>query len=1014
MQALLGDIAAGVLVNVITATGRWIATSVTSGRAGRDGDIAAWFDTYELTDRAFPDLGIPGVAAAAAGAWLDGDEVHAVLHELLATRLTDAPEADVERLRGALRELAWTEFARLKTSADGRLPIVRFTPEFTRYVTDLIADRFFDWADGEICELVGRFEARDPEWWRQVRADAFGARITAVLHAIDRHITALDDRPDPAADTEWAARYRRQARQAYGTIEPPDFARRRKVPIGDLYVPPDIVEPGAARDAGGNPTTIGFDELAGRIDRTVLLGDPGGGKSTASRVLAYRWSGDPAAYGAGAPGDRCARPGCGGTFIGGFCEQCGAAQIDSEVGDTPGMSGRSRVPFLVVLRDFAAGDGPRGSVVEHIEERLNTFHQCPAPRGAVERLLLSGGAAVIFDGLDELIDTSRRVEVTRIVEQFCTRFPLAPVLVTSRLVGYDEARLDDEQFGVYRIAGFTRDETAAYVRNWFALEDDTDADVVADAFMRESEQVQDLRANPLMLALMCILYRGEGTLPRNRPGVYAECARMLFDKWDTRRGIHVDLQARNLIEPALRHIAYWLFTRDGSPEVTEAELVARVADLLHERGFEHRHDAEAAAGEFVAFLRGRGWILGDAGTTARGEPLYTFTHRTFLEYFAAAHLASTHDTPGKLARALAPRVAKGEWDVVGQLAVQLKDAATDRGAEQILTTLINDRRRTSADAQMHLVAFAARCLDVAEVPPALVRQIANKAFDQLREDANHALTYLPLWRDRVGEIIADVLSERVASLMASEDPGARRLGGRFSVYATFCAARNANSAYWHRLERRLTAEHRDTLMEMARTDDTILMRLIDRGVITLAEALRLREHRIDVLLREISVPFTEVTWWPYTLQAIREFVDMPHAPDHLNPDPDAGVSRLLEFGAALEELPAPPWVVTPPARWVARLGVLGSLRDVPGRESGGFLAAVVLLILEAELAAEMHSLARLRTSFWEPQEYLDRFLNATGTVLADLPLRGSFRRALDRTAAGEPGFVQWQDADEPE
>jgi hypothetical protein len=60
-----------------------------------------------------------------------------------------------------------------------------------------------------------------------------------------------------------------------------------------------------------------------------------------------------------------------------------------------------------------------------------------APAGLVARLLITGTALVIFDGLDELLDTGHRAEVTAIVERFCTEYPLAPVLVTSRLVGYE-------------------------------------------------------------------------------------------------------------------------------------------------------------------------------------------------------------------------------------------------------------------------------------------------------------------------------------------------------------------------------------------------------------------------------------------------------------------------------------------------------------------------------------------------------------------------------------------------
>lgn len=470
------------------------------------------------------------------------------------------------------------------------------------------------------------------------------------------------------------ARYRRQVAVSHGSLEPPDFARRRRVPISELYNQPQIVA--LSTDSAGAPLpAIDLWEFDKKIGRTVLLGDPGAGKTSACQALMHRHA------------------------------------TDSKL----------PIPFLITLRNFAARSPETPSVIGYIEQRLGIFYQCPPPAGLIEQLLFEGSALVIFDGLDELIDTTYRSELSSIIELFCSEFPDTKVLVTSRTVGYNEARLDETQFATYELAGFTEDETAAYVRNWFALEDDTDASAVAEAFMRESGPAADLRSNPLMLALMCILYRGEGTLPRNRPGVYAECARLLFDKWDTRRGIHVDLQARNLIEPTLRNIAYWLFTRDGSPEVTEQELIRQVTDVLHERAFEQRHDAEAAASEFVAFCRGRAWILVDAGTTARGEALYTFSHHAFLEYFTAAYLAWVHDTPEELAHTLAPHVAKDEWDIVGQLAIQIMDTATNRGAERAITTLMNEYEHGTPKERANIQAFLTRCLEVVEIPPALSR-----------------------------------------------------------------------------------------------------------------------------------------------------------------------------------------------------------------------------------------------------------------------------------------------------
>src|ERR1700689_2719807 len=112
---------------------------------------------------------------------------------------------------------------------------------------------------------------------------------------------------------------------------------------------------------------------------------------------------------------------------------------------------RARVPFLVTLRDYASADSPEHSVVGHIEHVLKTFYQIPPPPGLVDLLLLTGRAAVIFDGLDELLDPGRRADVTSRVEHFCTDYPLVPVLVTSRVVGSDQARLDDRQFICYRL-----------------------------------------------------------------------------------------------------------------------------------------------------------------------------------------------------------------------------------------------------------------------------------------------------------------------------------------------------------------------------------------------------------------------------------------------------------------------------------------------------------------------------------------------------------------------------------
>ena len=711
MLVNIGDVIDGALVNAIALAGRRISVAVGGLRGRRRADdvsAARWFETYSLTGR---PLDLPGLSedlAQQLAGVLDGDEFQAALQELLAARLTDAPETDASAAR---RMLTMTLIV---TAADAAS----------------VADALAGYYDDQISALVARLEADDPPLLAQIRSDAFSTRMINVLNAIERHSAALTIRPIPRTEASFLSGYRRHVIAHHGKLEPPDFDQRRRVPIADIYVPTIITEdPPPARTAvtrPGVPSPFDVYGLAGQLDRSVLLGDPGGGKTTAANVLMHHFAGDP----------------------------------------------QGRVPFLVTLRNYASGDPPQRSVVGYIEHVLATFYQITPPPGLIDLLLLTGRAVVIFDGLDELLDTSRRADVTSRVEHFCGEYPLAPVLVTSRVVGYDQARLDDREFTCYRLGGFGDSEVAEYAQKWFRQDPDTRPDD-ADTFLAESDSVRDLRSNPLLLSLMCILYQGEGSLPRNRAEVYEQCADLLFRRWDARRRIHQELRAGHLVEPALRNLAWRLFARDlPQPTITERALIDATARFLHGRGFESEDDARAAAGEFVEFCRGRMWVFTDAGSTVTGERLYAFTHRTFLEYFAAAQIAFTNDSPEQLASALIPYIAHGESWMVAELAVQIKDRTSDRGAPRIYAALLRERRGQSP----WMLQFLALCLRSVDPSPQHVRELTRQLFTATCEagwDVSPDSSLRLAWRELISprgpyhNVVADEIDAAGARVVGS-------------------------------------------------------------------------------------------------------------------------------------------------------------------------------------------------------------------------------------------------------
>lgn len=497
---------------------------------------------------------------------------------------------------------------------------------------------------------------------------------------------------------EFDENYRRQVGNRHSHITPPNFDAVRKIPIDDLYVPCDFMTTPLKKD--NEPTQLTTSEFLSAVYRVVILGNPGGGKTTFTHKLCHDL----------------------------------AKNYSQRI-----LSGREVTPIPVILREYGAHKKEeKCSILQFIETIANSKYQVQPPKGAFEYLLLNGRVVVIFDGLDELLDTSYRQEISGDVESFCRLYPSVPVLVTSREVGYEQAPLDEKMFEIFRLSDFNDEQVREYAKKWFA----TDLDLTSEqqrekvaTFYEESMIVPDLRSNPLMLALMCNIYRGENYIPRNRPDVYEKCAIMLFERWDKSRGIHTTLPFETHIRPAMMYLAHWIYSDESlQGGVTEHNLIAKATEYLCPRRFEDRDEAQMAAREFIDFCRGRAWVFTDTGTTKEGERLYQFTHRTFLEYFTSNHLVRTNPTPDRLGETLLPKIAKREWDVVAQLAVQLQNKNVEGAGDELLSH-VTDKAKIDNKFRLNLLSFAVRCLEFMVPSPKVTRDITTACVSFCLNDA---------------------------------------------------------------------------------------------------------------------------------------------------------------------------------------------------------------------------------------------------------------------------------------
>jgi len=678
-----------------------------------------------LTTKAIPTLlSSSGVKRAVLGSRNDLDALEAQVSSDVTARL--AYESISQRLVNAsITKEATTEFlaseemdallrqllSAFSAGRDVKVQLVERTanlislyfPSVTGQAKEALANDFAvalqETVDITVTSLLSRNIIPSDAWVTAETKQLIADELIALLSDLTR---PLDLKPsDMRSLRKFSVEYLGHIGRHCQYLIPPNISEVKEIPIESLYVAGTFVPESSGKQKAG---TISRQELLDGAYRVVILGNPGGGKSTFAKKL---------------------------------CFDLWAKRANYPVG------GRQLIPFLVVLKDFARKRTQTSlSILEFLNEACRSdFQMETVPEGAIARLLRTGHALVIFDGLDELLNTVDRLEIKQTVEHFCHEYASVPVLITSRQVGYEQAPLDTRVFKIFILGNFTDEQVSEYAQKWFTLnklENGEEQKKLYESFLEESKIVADIRSNPLMLALMCNLYRQDGYIPRNRPDVYARCADLLFVKWDKSRGIKHGLGLEHQIRPAMNHLAHWIYSNDKLQEgVTEEALVQQLTGYL-ESQFDTVEEAEGRARALIEFCRDRAWVFSDTGSTESAR-LYQFTHRTFLEFFTAEHLIRKYRSPDDLFEQLAPRIGKREWDMVAQLSFQLKANQFEGATDELLAKLLDVCRIEESGQSQNYLVFLTKTLEFMCPAPSLRRKVVTSFLDEAENTAKNEI-----------------------------------------------------------------------------------------------------------------------------------------------------------------------------------------------------------------------------------------------------------------------------------
>ncbi|MFF7176874.1 trypsin-like peptidase domain-containing protein [Streptomyces pseudovenezuelae] len=499
--------------------------------------------------------------------------------------------------------------------------------------------------------------------------------IREQLAALHNHVAHT---PSEASIRSFRERLREVTRATNSHISLTLLGQHRSLPIEAIYVEPQLTIERETREQpepfypAASKLVVRLPEVISR--HTVVLGGPGAGKSTLTVKLAYDGS---------AP-DAVRRP----------------------------------IAFVVTLRHLVAERANQSlSLVEYLTSAARAdLQMADASPEIMHYLLICGELHVIFDGLDEVIDPIDYDWVVTVIDGFRTEYKAAQVTVTSRIHGFDRARFAD--FDVYTLAPFDDQQVADYAGKWFALDESLTAaqrSVLLGDFLQQSAVAADLRETPLLLALMCSIFVLEGDIPSSRSEIYQRCANLYFRDWDTRRKIRsspiLSTLPAHMIFDAFSFIAAIILAdqEKSGTGVTESELRQLVRRFLADRELRDPGERESITDAFTGFLVGRAWLFDKVGRNDHGVVLYHFTHRTFMEYFAAEYQLR-NSTPQDMAEFVMDTGPNSRERVVAELAFQLSSRSRPAETARAVRDLIRRATHSPLDEQEHPANFLAGAL----------------------------------------------------------------------------------------------------------------------------------------------------------------------------------------------------------------------------------------------------------------------------------------------------------------
>ncbi|MBK8455149.1 MAG: SUMF1/EgtB/PvdO family nonheme iron enzyme [Thiofilum sp.] len=323
------------------------------------------------------------------------------------------------------------------------------------------------------------------------------------------------------------------------------------------------------------------------------------------------------------------------------------------------------IPLRLILRDFAASRYfPLTDAEAHARCVLDFIHwqlqeQCQQDYSPIlDARLRTGEVLVMWDGLDEVPQAGeRRKRLLSCLAAFVKAFSGNRFLVTCRPYAYAKPEWKLAGFAETHLAPFNQGQMIRFIQRWYGSARDYQGETASQRADKLQSAVLGrpaltrLAERPLLLSLIAYLHANRHELPERRADLYERLLELLIDEWEKARFKAEDADrafaceqlslaeylqmGQDTIRLVLERLAFNAHAQQQQAIAQETADIA-ASQLVTELLREGRTDLKPL--RLCEYLRDRVGILYQRGGLSEMDAIYTFPHRSFQEYLAAAYL----------------------------------------------------------------------------------------------------------------------------------------------------------------------------------------------------------------------------------------------------------------------------------------------------------------------------------------------------------------------------------------